>query len=337
MCERNSGPRSRSPKPLLGAALSALVLASCGPRPASFAVLNEVSGVTLHNGALYIVDDSIQGAYFRVSLGQPTIGRPIPLNSLHPEKVPLREVGPWVDLEAIDCLADGRIAVLSERIRGLIGDNGLIAEYDYPLSEFGRRGLEGLAVRRLPNRSSRIAVLWEGGYPDVGSLHPQLQQTVGLKPLLPLIFVHDLAPGAVLGRVRWESGLLRITLHPPVPEGAEPEAQRFRAPDLVWYRWPHAPGEPWGFLVLLSSQNSVQPQRFLHHWLQRFDLAGQPVGEPLNIADYVPARLGAANWEGLCWYQEGRSLILVHEGSPRRPPNAFILELPPAWRYSASP
>lgn len=284
-----------------------------------------------------IVDDSVNGAYFRIPLRGLTFGPLISLNMLNPERVELREVGPWVDLEGIDCLADGRIAVLSERIRGLVGEDGLIAEYDYPLSEFGRRGLEGLSVRRLPDGSSRIAVLWEGGYPDIGSLHPQLEQTAGTKPLLPLIFVHDLAPGAVVGRVRWETGQSWALLDPPKPEGLEPEAQRFRAPDLVWYRWPEPRSEPWGFIVLLSSQNAVRPQQFLHHWLQRFDVGGHPVGEPLNIADYVPQELGGANWEGLGWYKEGQSVILVHEGTEQQPPHAYILELPANWRYAAAP
>ena len=124
----------------------------------------EASGVVYHDGKLLIVDDSVPGTYFEIPFPRDTpAGTVIALNEAHPTKVELPKLGIWIDLESVDVLADGRIVVLSERLRSIIGTQGVIAEYDYPLTEIGRRGLEGLAVKPLPGGASRIAVLWEGG------------------------------------------------------------------------------------------------------------------------------------------------------------------------------
>jgi hypothetical protein len=308
------------------------LLAACSGTTPPGATIKEASGVIRHGDQLYVADDSANGAYFRVPLRE-GCGPIIPLNDFDPVRVDLPRVGIWVDIEGIDCLADGRIALLSERLRSLVGEEGLIAEYDYPLTEIGRRGLEGLAVRHLADGSSRIAVLWEGGYPDPGSLHPQLETRIGGIPLRPFIFVHDLKPGATVGRVRWHAAVHTFELEVPRPPGDEPEAQRFRSPDLVWYHWPDERPDPWGFIVLLSSQNAVAEPQFLHHWLQRFNVEGQPVGPPLDIADFVPPELGNANWEGLGWFDSGERLVLVHEGTGDVQPNAIILSLPFDWKH----
>ena len=319
----------------LAAALLAAMAAGCSGSPGvapPVGPIREASGVALEDGWLCVVDDSVPNAYFRLRI-PPGAGPLLDLNSLHPEAVRL-PLGIWVDLESIGRLADGRMVVLSERLRGLADDQGLVVEYDYPLTEYGRRGLEGLAVRALPGRVSRVAVLWEGGYPDLGSLNPELEAREGGRPLSPIVFIHDIAPGARPGRVRWEEGVWHARLQVPILEGEEPEVQRFRAPDLVWYRFPDGEGEEqWGFLVLISSQNRVRPLKYLHHWLLRFRADGTAVGEPLDLSDYVPPALAGANWEGLCWYEEGKQLMLVHEAHGDLRAHAFRLELPPEWRY----
>ena len=324
----------------LAAALLAGAVACSGSRgvpasePAPVAPIREASGVAMEDGWLCVVDDSVPNAYFRIRM-PPGAGPLLDLNSLHPEAVRL-PLGIWVDLESIGRLADGRMVVLSERLRGLADTQGLVVEYDYPLTEYGRRGLEGLAVRALPDGTSRVAVLWEGGYPDLGSLNPQLELRTGGRPLSPIVFIHDIAPGARPGRVRWGEGIAHAMLEVPVLEGEEPEVQRFRAPDLVWYRFPDREGdEQWGFLVLISSQNRVEPPEYLHHWLQRFRADGTAVGEPLDLAEYVPPKLARANWEGLCWYKEGEELLLVHEAQGDLKAHAFRLRLPAEWQYQA--
>jgi hypothetical protein len=128
---------------------------------------------------------------------------------------------------------------------------------------------------------------------------------------------------------------LAFELELPKPAGDEPQAQRFRAPDLVWTRSPNAAGDDWSLLVLITSQNSVEQPQYLHHWLQRFDMNGRPVAEPLDLSQYLPQESRNANWEGLAWFEPGKSLVLVHEANPRLPAQAFILSLPPDWQYTA--
>ena len=315
-------------EPLAAAALL-LGLAGCSGAPP--AAITEASGVTLWNGDLCVVDDSVSGAYFRAPLSGKVNGPLIRLNDLGPVKVELPKVGLLVDIEGIERLADGRIVLLSERLRSLVGEDGLIVEYDYPLTEIGRRGLEGVAVRPLEDGSSRIAVLWEGGYPDVGSLQAQVESRLGPGPFRPYVFVHDLKPGAVAGRVRMEQGVGAFELEVPRPEGIEPEAQRFRAPDLVWHRLRDKGGE-WGFIVLITSQNAVPEPEFLFHWLQRYDGAGGRIGEPLDLGKLLPPHVARANWEGLCWYEAGKKLLLVHEASRDLPAHVYILDLPRDWQ-----
>jgi len=313
----------------------------CGTEPAAApagavsepVTIAEASGITLKDGYLYIVDDSEGSGYFRIRVPDDP-GPVIDLNAHNPERIEL-PYGPWIDLESIGCLADGRLVVLSERLRGLVCDTGPVAEYDYPLTEFGRRGLEGMAIRPLPDGGSRVAVLWEGGYADRGSLHPQVVDRAGESALQPVLFVHDIAAGASVGRVRWKNAVHAAVLDVPKPAGEEPEAQRFRAPALVWHRIPGAePGE-WGFIVVLSSQNGAGKLEFLHHWLQRFDVDGRPVGSPIHMEDIAPADMAHANWEGIAWWEEGQTLIMVHEGIGGDPPRALIFPLPEEWRYPA--
>ncbi|MCP5119133.1 MAG: hypothetical protein GY953_50675, partial [bacterium] len=140
------------------------LLAGCVAEAPEPAVIREASGVIFHEGNLLVVDDSIPGTFFRVPLTERKPNTVIALNDANPVKVELPRIGIWIDLEGIEVLADGRLVLLSERLRSIVGEDGMVAEYDYPLAEVGRRGLEGLAVRSLPDGSSRIAALWEGGY-----------------------------------------------------------------------------------------------------------------------------------------------------------------------------
>ena len=80
-------------------------------------------------------------------------------------RVPLPHASMATDLEAINVLADGRVVVLSERLRALFGESGMIADYGAPLSEFGKRGLEGLAVRRVKDSTSLVEVCGRGATP----------------------------------------------------------------------------------------------------------------------------------------------------------------------------
>jgi hypothetical protein len=297
------------------------------------AMIREASGVARVGNTLLVVDDSETGAYYRVAMGK-LRGPLFDLNTLRPERVALKQAGLGVDLESIDILADGRVVVLSERLRSLVSDAGIIAEYDNELAEMGKRGVEGLAIRPLPNGASRVAVVWEGGYPEFGKL--RRKKASKRKAWLPIIVVHDIPRNGQAGRVRLRKEGTMIEVAVPEPEGVEPDAQRFRAPDLVWAKLSSRGGhDDWGFILLLSSQNGRAKPTFAHLWLQRFKMDGRPTGEPLDLAAFLPAELAHANWEGLAWFEAGRKLVLVHEGDSKTRAHAFILELPEAWRFAS--
>jgi hypothetical protein len=68
----------------------------------------------------------------------------------------------------------------------------------------------------------------------------------------PLVVVHDLNSGVRGVELKMRDAKLAVELEVPKPAGNEPEAQRFRAPDLVWTRWRNGSAEDWGFLVLIQ-------------------------------------------------------------------------------------
>jgi hypothetical protein len=275
---------------------------------------------------LLIVDDGLNGAYFRFDLHGEQ-GPEIVLDPSRVERVPLPNGYIATDLEGIDVLADGRVVVLSERLRSLFCADGIVAEYDAPLSEFGKRGLEGVAVRALPGESSQVAVLWEGGYPEYYSVPEQMRAQAGRKAMHPLIQVHYLRPGESGVLVRG-GGLIRLDV--PRPAGREPAAQRFRAPDLIWHQLRK---DRWGFIVLLSSQDSTDKPNYMYHWLQRFTVDGKRVGEPIDLDRIMPADLKGVNWEGLGWFEEGQSVVLVYEGQTKSRTVAYVLPLPEKWQF----
>lgn len=319
--------------------LALLLLASCTQSEANEFTLKEASGITRQGDYLLIVGDEDPGAYYRFQM----FGDVAPIHLIEPwrlTRVELPQANLAIDLESIDILADGRIVVLSERLRTLVGEKGLVAEYDKPLSEFGNIGLEGLAVRGLEDGSSRIAVLWEGGYPDYQDVPGQLQGPAGRLSFRPVVWVHDLKKDEAGVEIKMKNkekyALREILLDVPRPAGQEPQAQRFRAPDLVWHQWKNDGGgkEQWGFIVLLSSRNSPEQGKpeFVHQWLQRFTIAGKPVGNPLDLNTLVPAHLKGANWEGLGWFEEGKSLVIIYDKYPKDPPVAIVVPVPADWK-----
>ena len=301
------------------------VLSAAGFGRAQSLEIREASGIARSGNSLLIVDDSQHGAYFRFRLRGET-GPRILLVTSRMERVPLPQGSMATDLESINVLADGRVVVLSERLRAMFDALGPVADYEATFSEFGKRGLEGLAVRDMGEGRSRMAVLWEGGYPEFYDVPEQLRARVGRKALNPMIQIHDLNPGDRDIQVR---GSGHVTLDVPMPRGSAPRAQRFRAPDLVWHR---LPGGEWGFIVLLTSQNSVEQPKYEYHWLECFNLQGKRIGKRLDLDAVTGEDLKRVNWEGLDWFEEGESLILIHESYPADAPTAFVWQLPEDWK-----
>lgn len=298
-------------------------------------LVEEASGITRLSDHLLIVGDDDPGAYYRFSL----LGVQGPLIRIDPSRltrVVLPQGNLAIDLESIDVLADGRVVVLSERLRALVGEDGVIAEYDNQLSEFGNRGLEGLAVKPLDQGTSRVAVLWEGGYPEHTAVPGQRHRHIGRLAMQPVIWIHDIEAGEAGIAIKSKTALRVVVLDVPKPVGQEPQAQRFRAPDLVWNQMDNDGDgkKDWGFIILLSSQNSPDQGRpeYRHQWLQRFTTQGKPAGMPLDLNTIVPTALKGANWEGLSWFEEGKRLVLIHDKPPKGPPTAFIVDLPNDWK-----
>jgi hypothetical protein len=316
------------------------------------------SGVVRHEEDLLIVSDDSPGCYFRVQI--PRGVSHFQITEGMAERCELfpgcsSSLGLAVDLESIDVLADGRIVVLSERLRSIIDDQGIVAQYDDPFAEFAEKGLEGLAVRPIGENGSRIAVVWEGGSLDKPELPDQFVKKLAGKALKPVVYVHDLPAGAGRIKARVKNASTIVELRVPSPEAESGGAEgspplRFRAPDLVWHEWTsHSGMREWGFIVLLNSEtppyrtpgstDNKDKKRYGPRWLQRFDMTGKPVGSPLDLDTAVGQviqndDLKDANWEGVAWFDPGKQLVLVHDvGKPKLPnPSAVILSIPSEWQ-----
>jgi hypothetical protein len=345
-----------------GAAVLAVLIGGCGPaspptpdltvptRPAQpIEGIEEASGVVRIEDALYVVGDHEAATIYRLPLRPEDIPAPgtaasIALDPQRLEEIRWPDTESLQDLEAVGQLADGRMVVLSEDQAAIADQKGPVVSYGSSMQEVGGRGLEGLAVRALADGTSRIAVLWEGGYP--GGAAP----TAAFRPALQ---VYDLPSGKKDRTLTAAEAMLRVELETPLPAGTEPWAQRFRAPDLVWYRFPGPDGSDsedgvWGFLVLLSSgwgqrpeagsaaecdeSEDGAPRRYCHKWVQRFTVDGQPFGEPWDIEPQLPDDVRFSNVEGMGWFESGESVVLVYDERVMRravdPQIAVVLPLP---------
>jgi hypothetical protein len=284
--------------------------------------LKEASGIAAHQNKLYIVTDRNDGVYFTCSNFK-SENNLIKINNNCLCAHNFSNINLASDLESIDILPNGDILFLSEDSRSLISTNGIeIIKYDEAFNEFGNKGLEGLAIRNGDEEDEiLIASLWEGGYPNKNDLPLELKK-LHKKALKPYIIVHQKSKN---NNNYTQKNI--ITLNVPEPEGdVEPIAQRFRAPDLVWYKFNN--GE-WGFIVLLSSQNNTDKNKvYKYKYLQKFNFDGESVGAPIDIEKIASSfDLNNANWEGLDWYEEMKSLILIYDSTKSSKSNALIINL----------
>jgi hypothetical protein len=66
--------------------------------------------------------------------------------------------------------------------------------------------------------------------------------------------------------------------------------------------------------------------------LQRFDNKGQPFGEPIDINKFLPSEMHGVDWEGLDWFERGKSLVLIFD-SLDETPAAYVVDLPEDWKW----
>jgi hypothetical protein len=290
-------------------------------------VLVGASGIVRQGNSLLIAGDKVPGVYFQYDLQQDEKGPLIPFQPqfLHCKIIPQADLS--LDLEGINILADGRIVVLSEALYSLINEKGIVAQYPESFTEFGGLGLEGVAARPNPDQSSAVAVVWEGGYPEPEKIPVQIKESVRKLAFNPLILLNKIPKNETLQHLR-NKDLTIVELQVARPEGTEPEAQRFRAPDLVWYKLSE---NEWGFIVLLSSLNRAEPAEYKYLWLQRFDMQGKPVGDPFDLKKVLPDELKPLNWEGLGWFEPGKSLVMTYDNLGEESPEAYVIDLPKGW------
>ena len=211
-----------------------------------------------------------------------------------------------VDLEGVDVLQDGRIVVLSETLKALIARDSLVSIYPDPMGEIGGRGMEGVAVRG----DGQVAGLWEGGYFSPEYLPTWIAGAGKIQggPMKALLCVHALPADAETEVCRRGDGVVVLQV-PATPDST----QAFRATDLVW-------GEDGQSIIVLLSSTNAGTSVFRYKWLQRFSTSGAAIGDPINLcaSGYLPDRVRsgkAGNFEGLGWFEPGKSLVLINDYS----------------------
>lgn len=260
------------------------------------------SGIVVHDSTVYVVGNKSNQEYSRFSVdGLPDTEGVVKLKNLTNLGRVKLDHDRADDLESIDVL-EGSMVVLSEDSRRIIHTEHTLVDYsDLPsFRESGGRGLEGMSVRRLPDGSSQIAVVWEGGiHKDNNSVNR------------PRLLVHQVGDGALGAKLHlrpttWETRINKVTIDESLGD------TRFRIPDLVW-SW-LTDKETWGFVLLLSHHGGGKKDQ---KYLQTFDTDGSPVGDPRNLVDLgMPSDVIESNWEGLCWHTDSNGidhLLLVND------------------------
>lgn len=283
----------------------------------------EASGVIRRGRELLLVHDEVDDAYFRLlpsfHVGTGTF------KAKGPVRVPFLGRTKAKDLESI-ALGSGGIYVLSEARSALIGEDASLYLYrDEDLR--GGRGLEGLAIRRPIDGAESVAVLFEGGY--LKGVEPT---DAGPAFALPFVITHRLpSEGEFLDQSE-DITARKVVLQLDKLLGSIAKKQRFRAPDLVWFE---APDGSWSWIVLLSSDAPPdKKEKHSYLWLQRFSEYGVPFGEPFDVAAWLKGgdRKGKdhGDWEGLGWWKEGLTFVMVEDSGKRKSQLAFV-PIPPSW------
>jgi len=319
---------------LLVCALAAALLACAGN--AQERREREVSGVARRGDELLFVDDSVPGTVFRYAIAEPRGATRIEDDAVREER--LGESGLAGDLEAI-AVWDGDVLVLSEDLRLVVDLRGARYRYADRFAEIGNRGMEGLALRAGADGAVLAAALFEGGPLKLSELPPELEGALADAVLDPVLILHELPPPGSFRAQARDDGARVVPLRIGLLAGPQASDQRFRAADLVWHRF--ADGTD-GVISLLGSGPVNRPgasKEYAHAWLQRFSLDGVPIGEPLDLRamcrDLEREDLARANWEGLAWWEQGRTLVLVHDGNEgkgaERGTSFLFVDLPAEW------
>ncbi|WP_422104464.1 hypothetical protein [Winogradskyella sp.] len=275
-------------------------------------VIHEASGVARLNDTLYIVSDNTNGEYYKYSLRGLGSSIRLVLDDTTKLKKENLEFGKLeLDLESIAILGN-KVAVVSERNRSLLLKNSVLKTYPETFTEFANRGIEGLAIKTIDQSKGNyeIAAIWEGGYPNKEDISIGLGCYDFNKSMSPYIIIDVIKSNKMTKSTRiieLKMDEINKDIDEKSKDYIEPFANRLRAPDLVWYKD--------GFIVLLSSETGLPEKadkKFKYKFLQRFDIYGNPIGEPLDLKNELDKDINL-NWEGLGWFVQDKSLILIND------------------------
>lgn len=305
-----------------------LLIGQVGSKP----IITEASGIFKEDNLLYIVSDNTAGKYFTYDISGLKLGISTTLDDQKRIKEHDLKLGPIsLDLEGLVVL-NGKVLTISERTRTLLSYGRVIKTFSKKFTEFSNRGLEGLASRLLFEDCQiyEFASLWEGGYPAVNDISIGLVASDVKNSMAPVIVTNTYDSNFQLGQSRiieLNMSLVNNWVDEKMKDGEEPYANRYRAPDLVWYQG--------GFIVLLSSERSIpkdskDKNRYKSKLLQRFDINGQSIKGPFDLNTEL-GDLSKLNWEGMTWNEYGKSLLLINDDDKKNP-IVVMLELPKKWQ-----
>lgn len=292
-----------------------LILVVCWPASANDDYPEEPSGIIVHDQWIYIVGNESNDMYFRYPVGlvngdkrvvsiNPDVVAPNPI------KIARKDAN---DLESIAMRGDD-VVVLSEDSMRVYDKNDRWLNYGELaiFKEIDKRGLEGLAVRELPDGTYHVALAHEYvPFPNI------------LDEERPLLLVHKSGPDPTnLGHDEYCPQIKQVAIQSPYG------GDTFRCTDLVWcWSTNKKPEGDWGLLLLLSNvdKDNHPNEKYVHE----YDLEGNPVGVPQKLDDLgMPTDLIGENWEGMCWHKN--QLLLVNDTNKKKDMYIVRLDAPPA-------
>lgn len=293
----------------------------------------EASGIVKVNNKLYIVSDDTVGKYYTYSLNGLNLSNRLLLNDCSRlDSIDLRFGKIKLDLEGISTIGNN-VVVVSERNRSLILVDSILKTYSERFTEFANRGIEGLDIKTLDQSRGKydIVAIWEGGYPVQQDITIALEYKKNNKSMPPFIIKYTTISNKIIKPskriIKLDMRKINKMIDRKSKNYGEPYANRFRAPDLVWYKD--------GFIVLLSSERSIprkNKKEYKYKLLQRFDINGVPIGDPLDLKQVMGNDI-SFNWEGLGWFIQDDSLILIHDSKKENKNTSIqIVKIPNSWK-----
>lgn len=311
-------------------AVSSPILSGRGgdPKPGS-----EASGVARMGDEVLFVDDNVPGVVFHSTIVEAWGETALSDTDLRRDAFAGASLAS--DLESL-VVIDGDVLILSEDLHQVLDRNGPRYTYAARYGEVGNRGMEGLAVRTGAQGTLRAAALWEGGYLRLRDLPPELRPLLAEVPLAPEVVLHVMPPAGSSVEQKHDESARSFALLVGEIEGGPPlpDPERYRGSDLVWNQGPDGNFE---LIVLLSSLSPYGrgERTFTNVILQRFDLQGHPRGAPFDVRGWLRANrlasIADANWEGLCWWDPGKSLCLVNDAGGEGRTSFVFVPVPENW------